>query len=104
MAGIEPNRENGGSEGESGRRAKVRREGLTWLGRSVKQAGSESRPHHGRNGAVGIGYSKILPRLKRQIAMDITTAVMPPRMPRSGRIWRKLWPAQSTALKPSIDQ
>ena len=50
------------------------------------------------------GQPKILPRLKRQMARPITEAVMAPRMARIGRIWTKLWPAQRTALKPSIDQ
>jgi hypothetical protein len=50
------------------------------------------------------GYSKILPRLKRQIAMDMTVAVMPPRIPRMGRICVRPMPAQRTELKPSIDQ
>ena len=69
---------------------------LAWEIFGCSKAGQRPRPT--------FAYSNKRPRLKRQMERAITPAVMPPRMPRIGRICMKLWPAQRTEVKPSIDQ
>ena len=82
------------------------REAVVVLGmRAAKEGGLSGRRFRAASVETeNIFYPKIFPRLKRQMAIDMTRAVMAPRMPRMGRICRKDWPAQRTALKPSIDQ